>query len=235
MAIEFRCTGCQRLLRVADEAVGSQAQCPECGGVSIVPPASQGPPSPFATGPSQGGEPEWVSPLPSGESPFGAGGPQSSPPPGEVNPYQAPAGYGSGQGYYNPAEAAAVAAARVSGPATALLITGWLGIVLQACGFLGNVVQLGMQANIRRQPQVMPFEMSAGIGVFFGIIGIGIGVLIIVGASKMKKLESYGTAMAGAIVAMIPCMSPCCLLGLPFGIWALVVLNDPAVKSAFRS
>ena len=43
-------------------------------------------------------------------------------------------------------------------------------------------------------------------------------------------------AMATAIVAMVPCTAPCCVLvGMGFGIWALVVLCDANVKSAFRS
>lgn len=37
-----------------------------------------------------------------------------------------------------------------------------------------------------------------------------------------------------AILAMIPCVSPCCLLGLPLGIWALIVLLKPEVKAAFQ-
>ena len=41
--------------------------------------------------------------------------------------------------------------------------------------------------------------------------------------------------MTAAIVAVIPCVAPCCLLSLPFGIWALVVLGDSSVKAAFRS
>jgi hypothetical protein len=32
----------------------------------------------------------------------------------------------------------------------------------------------------------------------------------------------------------VPCISPCCLVGLPIGIWALVVLNKPEVKSSFH-
>ena len=63
-------------------------------------------------------------------------------------------------------------------------------------------------------------------------LGLLMGVLVIVGAVKMKNLKSYGLAMTAAIIAIIPC-SPCCLLGLPFGIWALVVLNDENVKAAF--
>jgi hypothetical protein len=35
------------------------------------------------------------------------------------------------------------------------------------------------------------------------------------------------------VVAMVPCLSPCCILGLPLGIWALIVLMKPEVKSSF--
>ena len=51
----------------------------------------------------------------------------------------------------------------------------------------------------------------------------------------MKSLTSYGGAMTGAILAVIPCFSPCCIVGIPIGIWALVVLNDPVVKKGFSS
>jgi hypothetical protein len=50
---------------------------------------------------------------------------------------------------------------------------------------------------------------------------------------KMQKLENHQLAFTASILAMIPCVSPCCFLGLPFGIWALVVLNKPEVKSQF--
>ena len=49
----------------------------------------------------------------------------------------------------------------------------------------------------------------------------------------VKKLESYTFAIIATIIAMVPCISPCCIVGLPIGIWALVVLNKPEVKGAF--
>ena len=76
--------------------------------------------------------------------------------------------------------------------------------------------------------------MQGGIGILFGIIAICVSGFVIFGAMKMKKLESYGLAMGASIVAMIPCISPCCVLGLPIGIWALVVLMKPEVKAAFK-
>ena len=75
---------------------------------------------------------------------------------------------------------------------------------------------------------------SGALGVVFGIIGLLVSGFIFYGALKMKKLESHGLAMAASIVAMIPCFSPCCLVGLPIGIWAVVVLSKPEVKDAFH-
>ena len=58
------------------------------------------------------------------------------------------------------------------------------------------------------------------------------GVIVPTAGLMMLNRRSYGFVMAGVIFAMLPC-SPGCLLGMPFGIWALVVLNQPAVRSAF--
>ncbi len=49
-------------------------------------------------------------------------------------------------------------------------------------------------------------------------------------------MKSYALALCGAISAAIPCISAtaCCGLGEGIGIWALVVLLSPDVKSVFR-
>ncbi len=80
----------------------------------------------------------------------------------------------------------------------------------------------------------MPFPVG-GVAIGAGVVQIVLGIVVLLGAVRMKRLESYGLAMASAIIAMIPCVSPCCVLGLPFGIWALVVLSDIHVRSAFRT
>ena len=51
---------------------------------------------------------------------------------------------------------------------------------------------------------------------------------------QMKALENYPLALTASILAIIPCLSPCCLVGLPIGIWAIVVLSKPEVKAAFH-
>ena len=37
MPIEFRCSGCGRLLRTADDTAGKQAKCPQCGEILTIP------------------------------------------------------------------------------------------------------------------------------------------------------------------------------------------------------
>jgi hypothetical protein len=89
-------------------------------------------------------------------------------------------------------------------------------------------------ANSQIQLPAWVNMLSGTIGVVLSIIGILMCGVILLGGMKMKKLESYGLAMTTSIIAMIPCLSPCCLIGLPIGIWALVVLSKPEVKSAFH-
>jgi len=223
MPIEFRCSQCGRLLRTGDDTSGKQAKCPECGAVLPIPEAT-------APGPAWTLPPE---PPAATGSPFAPGGDQTTSGGDAENPYVSPteAAYGPAQPF---GQADPLAAGRVSGPATALIVTGALGGALQALAVMINIVQLAMVGNAARD-EAIPMMLGGGIGVGLGIFQVMLAVVIVLGAIKMKNLESYGFAMASAIIAMIPCISPCCLLGFPFGIWALVVLNDAGVKAAFRS
>jgi hypothetical protein len=54
MPIEFRCPVCNQNLRVADQHVGQQAKCPQCGHLATVPAASVDSFAPSAVGASAG-------------------------------------------------------------------------------------------------------------------------------------------------------------------------------------
>jgi serine/threonine protein kinase len=56
----------------------------------------------------------------------------------------------------------------------------------------------------------------------------------IVGAVMMLRLRGYAWAGAAAILATIPWSPAGWLPGLPFGIWAIIVLGKPAVAEAFQ-
>jgi hypothetical protein len=207
-------------LRTGDDTAGRQAKCPACQTVSTVPVPESPPqaaaappetPSPFAT------TAPWGEPA---ASPFAPRGPAEA-----ENPYQAPAEYA-------PAEVfpGAFAQDRVSAPATGLIVTGSLGLAVQILGAVGTVLAVAFQPMARNNA----FVGEVGVRLALGMLGICLSVLVIFAGVKMKNLENYVLSMTGAIIAVIPCFSPCCFLGIPFGIWAIVVLVSPEVKAAFR-
>ena len=140
------------------------------------------------------------------------------------------------------ADVGARAAQEVSGPAIGLMITAALGVLAALAG-IAYILSGGMSMNTfnagGQNPDAMRMmrmiQSSTGpMGIVVRIIGILACGFIFYGALKMKKLENYSLCMGASIIAMIPCISPCCLVGLPIGIWALVVLNKPEIKASFH-
>jgi hypothetical protein len=124
---------------------------------------------------------------------------------------------------------------KVAGPAVGLMVTAGLGLLVALAGVIMNLTGAtwaGMSGNPEAQKIAQMF--GGTVGVIGNLLGIAVSAFLFFGAYKMKKLENYGLALATSIVAMIPCISPCCLIGLPIGIWALVVLTKPDVKTNFQ-
>jgi hypothetical protein len=126
----------------------------------------------------------------------------------------------------------------VKGPAIGLKVTAIFGLVMVVLGLVVNVMTLngfhiGPQQMYDPQMQKLIGTLGGSLGIVQNVIGGIVGVVVLLGAAKMQKLQSYQFALTASIVAMVPCISPCCVFGLPFGIWALVVLNKPEVKSQF--
>lgn len=83
--------------------------------------------------------------------------------------------------------------------------------------------QMEQQQNNPMQP-IMTWGF-AGLGLIASIVTI-------YGSIKMKSASSWGWAMAASILTMIS--NICCLIGIPVGIWALIVLVNADVKKAFH-
>jgi len=146
------------------------------------------------------------------------------------------------------------AADRTSLPGIFLLIVGILNLLgggwalftgFQASALPPEELRKAMQQNPAQKQQLEELEKqgytpeklkSIAVGFYYGVGAAAavVALIIIVGGIRMRSLQSYGLAVTGSILAMIPCLSPCCILGLPFGIWSLAVLMSQDVKSAFR-
>jgi tRNA A-37 threonylcarbamoyl transferase component Bud32 len=112
------------------------------------------------------------------------------------------------------------AAVRVRRPATALLVTGGVHTGLQA---------LFVLAMFDKFPPNLPSNAVFGV---LSMLSLFVGPLIVIGAVNLLNLRSHGWALAGAILALLPC-GPSWLLVLPAGLAALAVLTAPDVKAAF--
>jgi predicted Ser/Thr protein kinase len=132
-----------------------------------------------------------------------------------------------------PASGGSEAALRqVKGPAIGLLATGIVNcIVLLLFVPFALSLSVGTVAQRGCTPQeAFSIPLAIGVAVVSLIVFTS---LITVGALKMKRLESYGWAVAASMLAMF--ITPGNIIGLPVGIWALVVLRRPEVRAAFRN
>ncbi len=114
------------------------------------------------------------------------------------------------------AESIEAARRRLRIPSIGLLFAGLMSCVLPA-------ILLGFAAQ-RQFGSVAGF---IAVGFIFGT-----GLIMVAGAWAMTRVQSYRVAVAGSIVAMF---SVTFLLGLPMGIWAIVVLSSSEVQAAFAA
>lgn len=131
-------------------------------------------------------------------------------------------------------------------PSLFLIILGALGGLM----FLFSMVsdQSGMsqkmlESYIQNMPPDQQEQMAKILamtqqtrsgGVFTSIICLALAGFVVFAGLQMRSLKNWGVALAGAILVMIPCSTNCCCcVGIPIGIWALITLTKPDVKSAF--
>lgn len=115
--------------------------------------------------------------------------------------------------------------AQVRVPAIGLLITGifnWIWMPLA-----GGAIAYAYSASPRT-------HLSNAEGALLTLAALAILTLsgcIIIAALKMMRCQAYPLAIIGSVLAML--VSPGNLIGLPIGIWALVILTQRDVKRAF--
>jgi hypothetical protein len=154
----------------------------------------------------------------------------STPPPPvpPANPYRTP-------------PPAPVSAARVSsdvaGPAFGLLVVAILGGASQIMWLFVSILGIGVGSLFGdlSEPWFVDWLREMFGGIFFFLVGILIAGFVLYASIEMLKLRRWGLAVAASVMVMIPCLHVfCCFLGLPIGIWSLVVLMRQDVKAAFQ-
>ena len=125
---------------------------------------------------------------------------------------------------------------RVFLPAIFLMIVGGLGLGLALLNVVLEALDVGGPnpfANPQKANDPNFQQMEKVMKVVGPILNILWALIVITGAWQMKNLKSRGYVIFSCIYAMVGPCNGCCLLAIPFAIWALVVVNDESVKRAF--
>ncbi len=125
---------------------------------------------------------------------------------------------------------------RVYGPATGLIVAG----VMSGLSGLAQLLMASRQSMYGTGPPYYideayraGYRMGYIAALVVAFLSLVLAPVIIYGASRMLKLTGYKLSRAAAVLALIPCTSCCFLVGIPMGIWALIVLNKPEIRQAF--
>lgn len=210
MPIDVTCSGCSKSYSVPDERAGQRFKCKACGTAVSVP------------------ADEWG--YDSGSSAFGGNAAGFA---DQHNPYATPATMSTDNRRISRADALS----RTKICAIFLfVITGFSVVHHMFVGISTLVVLITDPAAMQGMNGPQGAEQMGQVvgGLAGGSIGIVMDILVIVGAYNLMKLKKFSMAMTGAVIACIPCCGPCFVLGIPFGIWALVLLNNPEIKPHFE-
>jgi hypothetical protein len=124
---------------------------------------------------------------------------------------------------------------RVTLPAIFLIVTGLLGAGF-AC--LNVVVALTGEPP-PPNPDLPEFLRGLEAGAFgpvaavFSACFVAVNGAIALGGVQMIRFKTWGLALTASILAIINFHTCCCFLGLPVGVWSLVILSQQNVRAAF--
>ncbi len=200
------CPTCSHKLRVPEELLGQIVQCPLCHMVFPTPVRGGTAPRPTFPPPQSPALREAPPPVP--------------PPPREYPPRDWPP----------PRDAREQARGEVLPPAVGLIVVGGLGVLV-------NLLQIGIclfLPDLVRTMQPLGDGASATVALVAGTVFLLVSLGVLAAGIAMAAGRLYGLALLGSVLAMLNIGNLCCLLGLPAGIWALVVLQRSYVRDAFQ-
>lgn len=124
-------------------------------------------------------------------------------------------------------------------PAIGLIVIGAINALAGLSWLASKILRAaGLLAQIPSGPagdEGAPYRFSGFLTEVVFFISLIAAPFIIKGAVDMLKGRNYSSAKKAAILAIIPMTSCCFLLGAPVGLWALLVLSKPEVKTFFET
>jgi hypothetical protein len=149
----------------------------------------------------------------------------------------------------------------VRAPAIGLISVSGLALGLAFFTLLGSVVFYGLklmapddgqsvvvetdpnETKEQRKERRIREEKLAAEGNFLSLSTVFVAAMsliivnavVLTGAIKMLHLQRHPYAVTAAAMAIIPLLSPLAIVGIPFGVWAMIKLGNPEIKRYFTN
>jgi len=121
-------------------------------------------------------------------------------------------------------------------PAIGLILVGSINFLVGLLTLLSGLLRLAGFSEDKvptAEAERLGYYVGTGFGYGLGFFSLILAPIIIYGGMKMLSGQKLGLAKTAAILAIVPLSSCCFVLGIPFGVWALIVLRKPEVKAFF--
>ena len=151
-----------------------------------------------------------------------------------TNPYASAAYAGAAAPAQSPPQRESAPASLLAA-AMALMAVAGLGLLLSGFNF---AMSFGEADVDPAAPQMVQDMQHGAVGpVATGIQGgfVMLNLFIMVCGFQMMKLQNWGLCVTGSVLAMLNIGSCCCVIGLPVGIWSMMVLMSPEVMTIFSA
>ena len=144
------------------------------------------------------------------------------------SPYARAYGFTYGQPQHDPSRA-------VRMPAVGLVILSSFWLIILVVALVLNLFQLlvGTDLNVQQGEDVLG-EAALPVNLVSIMLMAFVTSCVMYGSLSMMQRRNYGVAVTAAVLSVLPCFSPCFFLGIPFGLWALLLLFRPEVKYGFK-
>ena len=110
-----------------------------------------------------------------------------------------------------------------NGPASGLMVVGMLTLLAG----VGRLILSFTGVNNAGDPTYFL--------IGFSVYSVVVGAFWVYAGLQMKEAKQYGLCLVACVMVLIPGVSPCCVIGLFFGIAGVNKLNDPRVKRGFAA
>ncbi len=117
------------------------------------------------------------------------------------------------------------------------LILAVLGLGMAILFVIGQAIQHsngeGMPPPNANEAEKIGFYIGSWGGFAAMVLSGLIQPVVAFAGFNMIRRKGLGMAKLGALLMCIPCISSCCILGVPFGLWGIIALNSNSAKQLF--